>query len=261
MHWADTHPGRHPLGRHRLGRHPLGRNTPLVDTRQSRHPPSDGTHHTGMHSCSFPIFVQISLTLTRQKSWIFNHWSRFVCDLDIYNCIYKELSSRHTLRLMLIENFSFSNFCPEKKTQLINQKPTRHIEVKVEITVADPMGGCEGRVPPPPPGGSNSFNFMQFLVKFGKIVCWCPWRVGTPTLGKYWIHHWIRFGFSIVSVLEKYIVKTEISSLFTPAVSGRVCSQIPRPRWWFLKPIIGLFSPSQSWPCLINLRCYWNLRQ
>ena len=27
--------------------------------------------------------------------------------------------------------------------------------------------------------GPNSFNFMQFLGKFGKIVCWCPpgsWR-------------------------------------------------------------------------------------
>ena len=24
---------------------------------------------------------------------------------------------------------------------------------------------------PPPPGGPNSFNFMQFLGKFGKIVC------------------------------------------------------------------------------------------
>ena len=28
--------------------------------------------------------------------------------------------------------------------------------------------------PPPPPGDPNSFNFMQFLGKFGKIVCWCP---------------------------------------------------------------------------------------
>ena len=28
--------------------------------------------------------------------------------------------------------------------------------------------------PPPPPGGPNSFNFMQFLGKFGKIVCWRP---------------------------------------------------------------------------------------
>ena len=25
-----------------------------------------------------------------------------------------------------------------------------------------------------PPGGPNSFNFMQFLGKFGKIVCWRP---------------------------------------------------------------------------------------
>ena len=27
---------------------------------------------------------------------------------------------------------------------------------------------------PPPPEGPNSFNFMQFLGNFGKIVCWCP---------------------------------------------------------------------------------------
>ena len=25
-----------------------------------------------------------------------------------------------------------------------------------------------------PPQGPNSFNFMQFLGKFGKIVCWRP---------------------------------------------------------------------------------------
>ena len=27
---------------------------------------------------------------------------------------------------------------------------------------------------PPSPGGPNSFNFMQFLGNFGKIVCWRP---------------------------------------------------------------------------------------
>ena len=44
-----------------------------------------------------------------------------------------------------------------------------------------------------PPGGPNSFNFMQFLGKFGKIVCWHPpWRVGAPSSGKFWIRHWGR---------------------------------------------------------------------
>ena len=42
-----------------------------------------------------------------------------------------------------------------------------------------------------PPGGPNSFNFMQFLGKYGKIICWCPRGVGTPSLGKSWIHHWV----------------------------------------------------------------------
>ena len=41
-----------------------------------------------------------------------------------------------------------------------------------------------------PPGGPNSFNFMQFLGKFGKIVCWRPpWGVGAPSSGKSWIRH------------------------------------------------------------------------
>ena len=42
------------------------------------------------------------------------------------------------------------------------------------------------------PPGPNSFNFMQFLGKFGKIVCWrLPWRVGAPSSGKSWIRHCI----------------------------------------------------------------------
>ena len=41
-----------------------------------------------------------------------------------------------------------------------------------------------------PPWGPNSFNFMHFFGKFGKIVCWHPpWRVGTRTSGKSSIHH------------------------------------------------------------------------
>ena len=39
---------------------------------------------------------------------------------------------------------------------------------------------------PPPPGGPNSFNFIQFLGKFGKIVCWRPSPLGSwrPLLGE-----------------------------------------------------------------------------
>ena len=32
-----------------------------------------------------------------------------------------------------------------------------------------------------PPGGPNSFNFMQFLGKYGKIVCWRPPGELAPT--------------------------------------------------------------------------------
>ena len=43
-----------------------------------------------------------------------------------------------------------------------------------------------------PPGGPNSFNFIQFLGKFYKIVRWCPsWGVGAPSSGKSWIRHCI----------------------------------------------------------------------
>ena len=49
-------------------------------------------------------------------------------------------------------------------------------------TVADLRGGLEGRAPS---GRPNYFNFMQFLGKFGKIICWRPspgiWR---PLLGE-----------------------------------------------------------------------------
>ena len=38
------------------------------------------------------------------------------------------------------------------------------------ITVAD----LHSKILDAPPGGPNSFNFMQFLGKFGKIVCWYP---------------------------------------------------------------------------------------
>ena len=50
-------------------------------------------------------------------------------------------------------------------------------------------GGRRGRAPPP--GGPNSFNFMQFLGKIDKFVCWRPPRgVGAPSSGKSWIRHW-----------------------------------------------------------------------
>ena len=55
------------------------------------------------------------------------------------------------------------------------------------------LGGCRGRTLPPTPGRPNSFDFMQFSGKFGKIVCWRPpppppQGVGAPPPpGKSWI--------------------------------------------------------------------------
>ena len=58
------------------------------------------------------------------------------------------------------------------------------------IVVADPgIGGSKGREGQDPPG-LNSFNSMQFLGNFCKMVCWYPlWTVGAPTSGKSWIRH------------------------------------------------------------------------
>ena len=45
--------------------------------------------------------------------------------------------------------------------------------VSVIQSVADLRGGG-ARDACAPPGGPNSFNFMQSLGHFGKIVCWRP---------------------------------------------------------------------------------------
>ena len=46
-------------------------------------------------------------------------------------------------------------------------------------------GGSKGGARDAPPGGPNSFNFMQFLEKFGKITCWRPpGELAPPPQGK-----------------------------------------------------------------------------
>ena len=68
-----------------------------------------------------------------------------------------------------------------------------HIGPTVQQTLTcENSGGSKGgrRGHAPPPGGPNSFDFMQFLGNFGKIVCWRPpWGVGAPSSGKSWIRH------------------------------------------------------------------------
>ena len=46
------------------------------------------------------------------------------------------------------------------------------VYVELQHAVADLRGARGTRTPPPE--GPSSFNFMQFLGKFGKIVCWRP---------------------------------------------------------------------------------------
>ena len=38
------------------------------------------------------------------------------------------------------------------------------------------------------PPDQNFLNFMQFLGKSGKFVCWCPPEVGVPSYGESCIH-------------------------------------------------------------------------
>ena len=60
----SVHRGRSATGQTPLGKHPLGRHPPQADTlyRQTPPPPAtatavDGTHPTGMHSCSTTILL------------------------------------------------------------------------------------------------------------------------------------------------------------------------------------------------------------
>ena len=91
-----------------------------------------------------------------------------------------------------------------------------------QSAVADLRGARGTRVPPV---GPNSFNFMQFLVKFGKIVCWLsnthphpsP-RVHAPTSGKFWIRHCfviyihVNIFVSTLKSIEKLPVSLEITT-------------------------------------------------
>ena len=56
--------------------------------------------------------------------------------------------------------------------------------VNIKFAVADLVGARDA------PRGPNSFNFMQLLGKFGKIVCCPPSRPGELASGKSWIRHW-----------------------------------------------------------------------
>ena len=63
----------------------------------------------------------------------------------------RKCKTRSTLFYIVITSYSFSKI--------------------TKYPVADLRGARGTRAPP---GGPNSFNFMQFLGKFGKIVCWRP---------------------------------------------------------------------------------------
>ena len=88
---------------------------------------------------------------------------------NLAQLLYKSITTNHKSLLADLELKSRSNV-------LIQHRYVR-------ISSGGSKGGHEGLVAPSP-GGPNSFNFMQFLGKFGKIICWRPppesWR---PLLG------------------------------------------------------------------------------
>ena len=62
------------------------------------------------------------------------------------------------------------NAAGESSKRIRDQSGLILLHLDVNKSVADLRRGHEGY----PPVGPNSFNFMQFLGKFGKIVCWHP---------------------------------------------------------------------------------------
>ena len=66
---------------------------------------------------------------------------------------------------------------PKQKIHSISSQPIRRRSWAYsfhELTLADLHSKILDARPPPPPRRPNSFNFMQFLGEFGKIVCSCP---------------------------------------------------------------------------------------
>ena len=74
--------------------------------------------------------------------------------------------------------------------------------------VADPRGGA-------PPTDQNFLNFMQFLGKSGKFVCWCPPGVGAPSYGESCIRPWLLVRFNMLFTLDKVKIKRISASVET----------------------------------------------
>ena len=85
---------------------------------------------------------------------------------------WQQFISYHLLMYLITCQMAQEQFIP---IQLRDFKP-----------LADFGGGGRARDARPSPGRPNSFDFMQFSGKFGKIVCWhpSPWGVGAPSSEK-----------------------------------------------------------------------------
>ena len=76
------------------------------------------------------------------------------------------------IKIILLFLFETTYYC-NGSTLSSNSKGWSEV-IRQLSAVAD-LGGAKGGPPaPPPPEHTNSFDFMQFSGKFGKIICWRP---------------------------------------------------------------------------------------
>ena len=93
------------------------------------------------------------------------------------------LFSQNLMQTLHLLDFNFLVFGPYKTQQCSTEylQRTPEMQFKIYTFYIGGSKGARGTVPPSP----NSLNFMQFLGKFGKIVCWrTPPRVDASQLGE-----------------------------------------------------------------------------
>ena len=161
-YWA-TSPGRYPPCRyppcrHPLGRHPLGRHSPWADTPLGRHPflsrhPQADTPRADTPGQTPPCPVHAGIHTPPLPSACWDTHPPVQCMLG---------------------------YTPPCAVPAGIWSTSWHYASHWNAFSGGSKRGCEGCMPPPPPRHPNSFNFMQFLGNFGKIICWRPPRELAP---------------------------------------------------------------------------------
>ena len=110
-----------------------------------------------------------------------SHWCSKNLREDLAGCLWGEYTSLSLKLNALSRQWTMLKWVMKvfKISSVVSQSPDLFLffttvnfafpQVSYWSAVADLRG-----TPAPPNWGTNSFNFMQFLGKFGKIVCWRP---------------------------------------------------------------------------------------